>query len=249
MTKQISGLPTEFTSLTVILPVINETYLLRETVDTIMRDCPGDIGEFLIVVCNKTTPESLKACEELKQKYGGKIQVFEQTLPFLGGAMRDSFGRAAGSHTLMMASDLETPPDKVKDFIAAAKGRPDVIVTGSRWLRGGGFAGYSPLKYLLNFVFQKLFSLLYWTNLSDLTYGYRLFPTVLLKEIRWEELRHPFLLETIIKPLRLGIKVLEVPTPWRPRSEGESQNTFLRNFQYFGIGLRGRFARREELLK
>ncbi len=249
MTKQITGLPNEFTSLTVILPVINETYLLQQTVDTIMADCAADINEFLVVVCKKTTPESLRACEELKRKHGNKIKVFEQTLPFLGGAMRDCFDRAAGSHTIMMASDLETPPDKVKDFIAAARRQPGRIITGSRWIRGGGFAGYSPLKYLLNYIFQKLFSLLYWTNLTDLTYGYRLFPTALLKSIRWEELRHPFLLETIIKPLRLGIKVEEIATPWQPRTEGESQNTFLRNFQYFGIGLRVRFAKREELLK
>ena len=82
-----------------------------------------------------------------------------------------------------------------------------------------------------------------------MTYGYRLFPTALIKKIRWEELRHPFLLETIVKPLRLGIKVKEIPTAWKPRSEGSSQNTFARNFQYFGIGLRARFARREEFLK
>jgi hypothetical protein len=241
--------PTEFASLSVVLPVVNETCLLRQTVDTIMADCAADISEFLIVVCKKTSPESLKICEELKQKYGAKIKVFTQTLPFLGGAMRDSFERAAGSHTLMMASDLETPPEKVKDFIAAAKKHPDWIITGSRWIRGGGFEGYSRLKYCLNYVFQHLFSWLYLTNLTDMTYGYRLFPTALLKSIRWEELRHPFLLETIVKPLRLGIKVQEIPTAWKPRSEGDSQNTFLRNFGYFGIGWRVRFARREELLK
>jgi glycosyltransferase involved in cell wall biosynthesis len=238
-----------FTSLTVILPVINETYLLKQTVDTIMADSARDIDEILIVVCKKTSPESLKACEELKQKYGAKIMVFQQTLPFLGGAMRDSFDRAMGSHTLMMASDMETPPDKVKEFIAESKKHPDWIITGSRWIRGGGFEGYSPLKYGLNYIFQHLFSWLYFTKLTDMTYGYRLFPTPLIKSIRWEELRHPFLLETIVKPLRLGTRVKEIPTPWKPRSEGDSQNTFARNFQYFGIGLRARLARREELLK
>ena len=238
-----------FTSLSVILPVINETYLLKQTVDIIMDGCARDIAEILIVVCKKTSAESLKVCEELKQKYGSRIKVFRQTIPFLGGAMRDSFDRAAGSHTLMMASDLETPPDKVKDFIVEAKQHPDWIITGSRWIRGGGFEGYSPLKYFLNYLFQKLFSLLYFTHLTDMTYGYRLFPTALIKSLRWEETRHPFLLETIVKPLRLGIKVKEIPTAWKPRSEGDSQNTFLRNFQYFGIGFRVRFARREELLK
>ena len=238
-----------FTSLSVILPVINETFLLKKTVDIIMADCSRDIKEILIVVCRKTLPDSLATCEQLKQKYGAKIKVFQQTLPYLGGAMRDSFDRAEGSHTLMMASDMETPPDKVKDFIAEAKKHPDWIITGSRWIRGGGFKGYSPLKYFLNYLFQRFFSLLYFTNLTDMTYGYRLFPTALIKKIRWEELRHPFLLETIVKPLRLGIKVKEIPTAWKPRSEGSSQNTFARNFQYFGIGLRVRFARREELLK
>ena len=39
------------------------------------------------------------------------------------------------------------------------------------------------------------------TKLSDMTYGFRIFPSDLVKEIKWQELKHPFLLETILKPL------------------------------------------------
>ena len=35
------------------------------------------------------------------------------------------------------------------------------------------------------------------TKLSDMTYGFRIFPSNLIKEIKWQELKHPFLLETI----------------------------------------------------
>ena len=77
----------------------------------------------------------------------------------------------------------------------------------------------------------------------------RIFPTSLLRAIRWEELRHPFFLETIIKPLRLGVRAVEVPGAWATRTEGESQNSFLRNFEYFRIALRVRFAPPERCLE
>jgi hypothetical protein len=62
----------------------------------------------------------------------------------------------------------------------------------------------------------------------------------LVKNIRWEELRHPFLLETILKPLRLGASVTEIPAVWSQRVEGVSHNAFWMNFLYFRIALRTR---------
>ena len=182
-------------------------------------------------------------------RFPDKIKIIEQQRPFLGGATRDAFDVATGSHILMMASDLETPPDRVKEYIAQGRAHPNAIITGSRWIKGGGFEGYSKLKWLLNFVFQKSFSLMYWTRLSDMTYGFRLIPTKLVQAINWEETRHPFLFETLVKPLRLGVEVIEIPITWRAREEGVSNNPFMRNFEYFRIGLKTRFYSRERILK
>jgi hypothetical protein len=99
-----------------------------------------------------------------------------------------------------------------------------------------------------NWVFQRLFSLLYLTHLTDMTFGFRILPTTLVRSIQWEELRHAFNLESLIKPLRLGVPVTEIPAAWHPRTEGESQNPFARNFEYFRIGLKVRFAPRQTLL-
>lgn len=71
----------------------------------------------------------------------------------------------------------------------------------------------------------------------------------LIQSIQWEEMKHPFFLETIVKPLRRGVEVVEIPTAWRARSEGESKNTFLRNFVCFRIGLKTRFASCHSILK
>ena len=82
-----------------------------------------------------------------------------------------------------------------------------------------------------------------------MTFGYRIFPTKLVRSIRWEEVRHPFLFETVLKPLRLGVKVKEIPSVWKARQEGESANTFFRNFEYFKTGIRIRFYSKNKILK
>ena len=244
-----SNMSTEFRSATIILPVVNETASLRETVNTIIAENANDIEELLIVICGRTTAESRETINEIESRLGPLVHVHEQKLPFLGGAMREAFQLARGSHAVMMASDLETDPRDVKHLISTAKKNPAAIVAASRWRAGGSFQGYSKVKLACNWAFQKFFSVLYRTRLSDMTYAYRIYPTGLVQSIRWEELRHPFLFESLIKPLRLGVPVMEIPSAWKARSEGESQNTFLRNFVYFRTGIRTRLASRDSLLK
>jgi glycosyltransferase involved in cell wall biosynthesis len=238
-----------FESATIILPVMNETVSLEETVNIILRDVRDRVKEFLIVVCDRTTPEAMAVVNRLAQTYPDLVVVHHQKLPFLGGAMREAFDLARGSHAVMMASDLETDPNDVRVLIAEAEKNPSAIVTASRWRKGGSFQGYSKVKLLCNWVFQRSFSVLYGSRLSDMTYAYRIFPTRLVQRIQWEELRHPFLFETLVKPLRLGVPVIEIPSAWKARIEGESQNTFFRNFVYFRTGLKTRLARRESMLK
>lgn len=234
-------------AISVILPVIDETTSLRETVRIIRAENDTAIHEILLIVCKKTTSEALETCDALARENPQLIKIYSQKRPYLGGAMQDAFELAGGTHVLMMASDLETDPSTVKDLIAKASEGYD-IVTATRWTNRGGFRGYDPLKYVLNWIFQAGFRCLYRTPLSDLTYGFRIFRIEWVRRIAWEELRHAFLLETILKPLRLGARVIEVPTVWRSRTEGASHNTFWLNFLYFRIALRTRFRKRCELL-
>jgi len=238
-----------FESATIVLPVMDETTSLEETVKIVLRDVKDRTKEILIVVCDRTTAEAMTTVDRLSQSLGGMVRVHSQRLPFLGGAMREAFDLARGSHVVMMASDLETDPNTLKALIATAETRPSAIVTATRWRAGGGFQGYSKVKLLCNWVFQKFFSVLYGVRLSDMTFAYRILPTRLVQSIRWEELRHAFLFETLVKPLRLGVEVVEIPSGWKARTEGRSQNTFFLNFLYFRTGLKTRFASRRSLLK
>jgi glycosyltransferase involved in cell wall biosynthesis len=232
----------------IILPLMDETTSLRKTVEILLAENARDISTILIVVCGKTTAAAMTVAGELVAQHPGLIQIRQQQRPFLGGAVRDAFEWATGTHVVLMASDLETDPSNVKELIAKAREGYD-IVTATRWRYRRAFHGYNPVKLVLNWAFQKIFGILYRVSLTDLTFGFRIFKIEWVKNIEWEELRHPLLLETVLKPLRLGARVVEIPCVWHARVEGESHNSFLLNFLYFRIALKTRFRTKEELLR
>ncbi len=242
----------EFENVTILLPAMDETYSLEKTVDTIVHTCSRqDLAEFILLLCDRTTQETRKTAEMLISRYAGKVPVYihEQTLPFVGGAIREGIGLARGSHVVMMSSDLETDPNVIRRFIKGAKKYPDRIITATRWRKGGGFENYNKVKLVCNLIFERSIGIFYGVGLTDLTYAYRIFPTRLMQSIAWEELKHPFFLETALKPLRLGVRFVETPAHWAARTEGESQNSFLANFKYFRTAFHNRFLKPEQILK
>ena len=248
---RVAGVPptNQLTSVSVVLPVMDETFSLQQTVDIIIASADEYVSEFIMVVCERTERAALETVDALRRQLGSRAIVHNQRLPFLGGALREAFEIASASHVVLMASDLETDPRLLRSMIEAEAEDPNGVVTMTRWSPGGGFRGYSRPKLILNWLFQQVFTLMYGTKLTDMTYAYRIMPTNLVKSIRWEELRHPFLLETMVKPLRLGVRITELPAVWKVRPEGVTHNPFLQNFVYFRTGIRARFASRASLLR
>ena len=78
----------QFECVSVILPVINETTSLKQTVDIVRRDVEVTlVKEFLIVVCQRTTPESMTMIAQLQNELGDLVVVVHQQMPYLGGAL------------------------------------------------------------------------------------------------------------------------------------------------------------------
>jgi hypothetical protein len=199
----------------------------------------------------KSTDECKKIAKNIQNSVNSIVPVviYYQKKPFVGNAVRESFEIVKGSHVIMASADLETDPYIMPQFIEIEKQYPDGIVTATRWKKGGDFKKYNPLKFILNFFFQKMISMLFFTKCSDLTYGYRIFPTELLRSIRWEEEKHPFFLETSLKPLRLGIRFTEIPVKWQARTEGESVNSILETFKYLKPVFHIRFMKKKNIKK
>lgn len=234
-------------AISVLLPVLNETRSLKETVDTIREVALEHVHEILIVVSDRTEPDSVRVARKLQAEFPLPIRIHTQQLPRLGGALQEVFAQATGTHVLLMASDLETDPRLIPLFIETMLEGEWDIVAGSRWISGGGFDGYGRVNRLLNYLFQLGCRAAYSAKLTDLTFGYRLYRREALQNITWEELGHPFLLECLLKPLRLGARVTEVPCAWQARQEGGSANSFQQKLAYLWTATRIRLMRHSRI--
>ena len=236
--------------ITIILPSLDEGPLLRQTVDASFGYLAGrDVGVLIVTSARLTTPETRVVIEELKASYPGRVDSFDQTSPGLGSAAREAIERVQGDAIIFMAADMETPPEVLPAIVEKLERGYDIVAT-NRWCNGITFNGYHPVKLVLAFIFQQIFRVFYVTNLRDLTYGYRAYKVSVIKEINWEETRHPFFFEAILKPLRLGYKIAEVDVPWdtfssRKASTGRAKPLDL--FTYIRTGLRIRFLAKKRM--
>ena len=234
----------------VFLPVIDETISLIKTVEIIEKTSSKYISKYLIVVSKElTTKNSLNTIIFLKKKYKKKIKLIYQKEKYIGGALKSAIENIKSSHFILMASDLETNPKDVIRMINRSEENPKKIITANRWLKKNSFEGYNIFKLILNKIFQLFFSILFSVKLSDLTFAYRIYPSNLIKKLNLKEKKHPILLETMLIPIKLEVKFVEIPSKWKKRIEGKSNNSFFKNFYYISAGLRIFFLKKKNLVK
>lgn len=246
MTATASASPTApdaLGSVSAIVPFVNERASIQVLVQGLLGEPRSAIGEILIVVGTRTDAATLGELRELAARdAAGRIVICTQELPGLGGALREGVHRARGSHCLFIYADLESDPAAVPAMVAAARAQPGAVVSASRWLPGGCFEGYGRGKLVLNLLFQKLMAAAFRCRVTDFTFGFRLYPRRFLQSVAWVETRHPFVLESILVPVVGGVPVIEVPTIWRRRQEGQSSWSPMGYWSYLGTAWRIRFG-------
>lgn len=230
--------------ISVLLPVMNEVESLNETIRIINSENSNLNMEFLIILSAKSSKESIKNAESLRQSRPESIAVITQIKPMLGGALIDGIENARGGKIIMMASDLETDPRTVSLLIKKSNDFPNAIIATTRWAGdNSGFLGYNPVKLVANKIFQNFIKVLFKCNLTDATFGFRLYPREALAGKTWTTYNFAFLLESMLRPLKSGVKVVEIPTMWRARTEGTSSNSWTYYFSYFKLAAQIRLGK------
>lgn len=219
------------------MTVYSETELLTESIRQLRAQLTDWPYEILIVVHPKSSVECLEICNELGRE--PDIQIIVQgPRSGIGWAYREAIPRVTGTHAMIMSSDLETNPADAAALVRKAIDSGADIVCASRWLRGGGFSGYDPLKLALNWGYNLIFRTLYRTSIHDITFGYKLIRAEILRTVNWEYGTHEFCAELLLRPLRMGYTAAEIPTRWVKRAAGESKMTFMRNFRFVSAAWR-----------
>lgn len=224
--------------LSVVVTVFNETFSIRETVDILVAKDRGYIKEIILLASPRASAETMNICRECAAANPRVRIVIQQNNPGIGWAYREGMRAATGNYVALMAGDLETEPAAVDRMVDKILETGCDGVIANRWLPGGGFTNYDPLKYVLNWIFQKAFKTLFWTKLGDLTFGFKILSKKIADSIEWQGTLHEICIETTVKPLKQGYRLEQVPSVWVGRKEGVSVNTFFRNFRYVSMAFK-----------
>lgn len=223
-------------SLSILLPVINEFESLTETINILDKEnIDVDIKYIFILHPSKSIKKTVNLCLGYSKENPNKFLTIFQKKKLLGGAYIDGIEKSNTSHILLMSSDLETDPYLVKQMIIESKKNLKKIICTSRWIENRSFEEYGLIKTYLNKVFQIFVKKIFSFELSDYTYGFRVYPTNCLKEFEWKMRNHSFFLEIILFPLKKGYMAIEIPAKWKKRTEGVSSNRLIYYFSYFKV--------------
>jgi len=244
-----AGQPAERLSsvqLSIVVTVFSETFSIRESVNILLSRDRGYIKEIILLASPRASGESLRICQECADQDRRVRIVMQKNNPGLGWAYREGMQAATGNFVALMAADLETEPAAVDRMVEEILQSGCDGVIANRWLPGGGFTNYDPIKYALNWIFQKTFQILFWTSLGDLTFGFKILSKDIVDSIEWEGTLHEICIETTVKPIAQGFRIHQVPSVWVGRKEGKSVNTFFRNFRYVSMAFRTLAAGRQQ---
>jgi dolichol-phosphate mannosyltransferase len=230
--------PLETIKLSVVVTVFSETFSIDETLNILLGKDRNYITEIILLISPRASEETFAICKRWVAKEPRVRMVVQKNNPGIGWAYREGMQAATGNFVALMAGDLETEPAAVDRMVERIVETGCDGVIANRWLPGGGFTNYDPLKYVLNWGFQNIFKVLFWTRLGDLTFGFKILSREIAQCLVWEGTLHEVCIETTVKPLKAGYYIEQVPTVWVGRKEGKTVNPLLRNFRYVRMGLK-----------
>ena len=210
-----------FKLITVVVTALDETTSLQETVRNVIEGLDGVKFEIVISTSRLASPNCVDVARRLCQE-NSFLRLYFHTEPHVAAAILEVVKDVNSEFVAFMSSDGETPAEALPRMLKVIGNEKVDIVVASRWLKESKFIDYGLIKKFVSFCAQRVSGWLYRSNLTEFTFGYRIYKTTFLQKCKFVEKKHPFFLESLLVPLRLGASVKEVPVVWQPRTQGES---------------------------
>jgi len=215
--------------LSVIIPAYNEAAYIGDLLRSIARVDTRAVGfEKEVLVVNDGSTDATESIARSFESSGVKCftQVPNQGK---GKAVQRGIREAAGDYILVQDADLEYDPADYLPMLRALEKGADCIY-GSRVLgqfRKSGWTGKHPSQglgpWLAGVILSAWTFLLYGRWISDTLTAYKLYPAQILKAMKLETSGFETDHEITAKLIRRGLKIVEVPISYHPRSEEEGK--------------------------
>ncbi len=201
--------------LTVIVPVFNEAATIAELLRRVL-DAP--YHKQVIVVDDGSTDGTIGVLERWEGHAEVELLAHSRNRG-KGAAIRTALENARGRFTIIQDADLEYDPQDYPNLIEPLLSGEAHVVYGSRslnrkWAHGRRWNLFGLGVRVLNICLRFL----YGVRVTDEATCYKAFPTAALKAMGLECERFEFCPEVTAKACRLGLKILEVPIHYDPRS-------------------------------
>ncbi len=232
-------------SIVFAITVMNETVSLIKTIEIIKKDFINYNFTIVLITSRKARIESKQIMED--QALNSKnIQIFTQSVDGGAGlALREFRDTVNSDYIFMLAADGETPAEACIGMFNKMNECGADIIQASRWLTEGSMSEYPIIKRQLNRIFQIFLSVLYSKNISDWTFGMRLYKTKAYTKGVWKEFGHSIYLESLIIPLLHNFTIVEYPVIWKKRTDGNSNVLRIKLVRYLSVALKLRIGRNE----
>jgi dolichol-phosphate mannosyltransferase len=238
-----------------VLPTYDEVSNLEPIVARFRAAQP----EFDVLVVDDASPDGTGALADELALADGRVHVLHRAQKRgLGKAYIDGFAWAlAREYDVVgqMDADGSHQPEQLRLLLEALQdpAAPADVVIGSRWVRGGSIVNWPVRRELLSRGGNLYTRALLGIPVRDATSGYRLLRRTALEQIELETIAssgYVFQVDLVVRALRAGLRVVEVPIEFVERERGESKmdtkvaTESLRRITAWGLGERRRRAAR-----
>eukprot|EP01102_Stenamoeba_stenopodia_P006401 TRINITY_DN1754_c0_g1_i4.p1 TRINITY_DN1754_c0_g1~~TRINITY_DN1754_c0_g1_i4.p1 ORF type:complete len:262 (+),score=74.47 TRINITY_DN1754_c0_g1_i4:46-831(+) len=212
----------------VLLPTYNERDNLPLITWLLVNEFESNKEDYEIIIIDDASPDgTLEIAKQLQKIYGEKY-IKLQPRPGklgLGTAYIHGLKYAEGNFIILMDADLSHHPKFITPFIKKQRETGSDIVTGTRYVSGGGVEGWDLRRKLTSRVANYIAQVLLDPGVSDLTGSFRLYKKEVLQKLMsvCESKGYVFQMEMIVRARQFNYKVSEVPITFVDRVYGISK--------------------------
>lgn len=219
------GLAASPPRVTVVVPTYNERQNLPDLVRRVLALGPS----YAVLVVDDGSPDGTgQVAEELAATNSGRVAVLHRPRKEgIGPAYLAGFRQAlAGDADLVaqMDADHSHDPADLARLVAAA--RDADLVIGSRYVPGGGTEGWSAWRRWLSRGGGRYAQFVLGIGIADLTGGFKVWRRQTLERLDFAAIAadgYGFQIETTVRALRSGARVVEAPITFHERAAGRSK--------------------------
>jgi glycosyltransferase involved in cell wall biosynthesis len=206
--------------LSIVVPVYNEEATVQEVIERLLAiDLP--IAREIIVVNDGSTDRTRQVLDAMPPVPGTLRIVHAAINGGKGRAIRTGFEQARGTIVAIQDADLELDPAQLRDLIAPILAGEASVVYGSRFLSGLPNAPW--LTIVANKALTAATNVLYGSRITDMETCYKIMRADIARGLELEANRFDIEPEITAKVLKRGLRIVERPVRFEPRSRAQGK--------------------------